>query len=196
MNVITHYDRLITENNDPFRDPPVLKEYMDKWDGREFLDAMKLDRTKSVLEIGVGTGRLAARVIPHCLHFTGIDISPLTIERAKENLSVFGNISLICADFSEYGFDCMFDVIYSSLTMMHFENKQAVISKTASLLKDDGIFCLSIDKNRRDVIDMGSYSLKIYPDDPNSLTECIKTSALKLDRIFETEFAHIFICTK
>lgn len=196
MNVITHYDRLIEENNDPFRDPPVLKEYMDKWDGREFLDAMKLDCAKSVLEIGVGTGRLAARVIPHCLHFTGIDISPLTIERAKENLSDFGNISLICADFSEYGFDCMFDVIYSSLTMMHFENKQAMISKTASLLKDDGIFCLSIDKDRRDVIDMGSYCLKIYPDEPNSITECIKTSVLKLDRIFETEFAHIFICTK
>ena len=169
---------------------------MDKWDGREFLDAMRLDHTKSVLEIGVGTGRLAARVIPHCLHFTGIDISPLTIERAKENLSDFGNVSLICADFSEYGFDCLFDVVYSSLTMMHFENKQAMISKTASLLKDNGIFCLSIDKDRREVIDMGSYKLKIYPDNPDSITECIKAANLKLERVFETEFAYIFVCSK
>ena len=33
MDIITHYDKLIDDNNDPFRDPPPLREYMDKWDG-------------------------------------------------------------------------------------------------------------------------------------------------------------------
>lgn len=33
MDVITHYDLLIYENNDPFRDPPALQEYMNQWDG-------------------------------------------------------------------------------------------------------------------------------------------------------------------
>ena len=28
MSVIDHYDQLIEENNDAFRDPPVLQEYM------------------------------------------------------------------------------------------------------------------------------------------------------------------------
>ena len=78
--MIQHYDLLIDENNDPVHDPKPLRDYMDKWDGQSFLDKMKLDKDKSVLEIGVGTGRLAVRVAPLCGQFYGIDISPKTIE--------------------------------------------------------------------------------------------------------------------
>ena len=49
----THYDLLIEENNDPFRDPPVLQKYMESWDGQVFLDLMELDESKTVLEIGI-----------------------------------------------------------------------------------------------------------------------------------------------
>ena len=38
MDVIDHYDLLIEEQNDPFRDLPVLQEYMSKWDGEPFLE--------------------------------------------------------------------------------------------------------------------------------------------------------------
>ena len=79
MNVIEHYDKLIDENNDPVYDPEPLKEYMNKWDGQVFIDAMKLDKHKTVLEIGVGTGRLAVKTIPLCKEFFGIDISTKTI---------------------------------------------------------------------------------------------------------------------
>ncbi len=44
---------------------------------------MQLNCSKSVLEIGVGTGRLAVRVAPLCGEFYGVDISFKTIERAK-----------------------------------------------------------------------------------------------------------------
>ena len=74
--VISHYDTLIDENNDPFYDPQHLRIYMDKWDGSGFIEQMALDESKSVLEIGVGTGRLAIRVAPLCRELWGIDISP------------------------------------------------------------------------------------------------------------------------
>jgi ubiquinone/menaquinone biosynthesis C-methylase UbiE len=32
---------------------------MDKWDGQVFIDELRLSSVKTVLEIGVGTGRLA-----------------------------------------------------------------------------------------------------------------------------------------
>jgi ubiquinone/menaquinone biosynthesis C-methylase UbiE len=86
--VIKHYDKLIEENNDPVFDPLALKEYMDGWDGKSFIDEMKLDKSKSVLEIGCGTGRLAMRVCPLVGSFTGIDISPKTVELAKHNLQL------------------------------------------------------------------------------------------------------------
>ncbi len=120
MNVIKHYDLLIDEGNDAFRDPPALQEYMNKWDGRNFIESMALDKKKTVLEIGIGTGRIADKVAPLCLRFTGIDISPKTIERAIINLNVHNNIDFLCADFLLYPFALTYDVIYSSLTMMHF----------------------------------------------------------------------------
>ncbi len=95
-DVINHYDSLIAENNDPVHDPKPLRDYMDKWDGEEFICDMCLDKGEAALEIGVGTGRLTVRVAPLCGRFTGIDISPKTVERARENLKAFGNTEIVC----------------------------------------------------------------------------------------------------
>jgi peptidase E/predicted RNA methylase len=195
-DVIQHYDSLVKENNDPVHDPKPLRDYMDKWDGQVFIDKMKLDKDKSVLEIGVGTGRLAVRVAPLCGQFCGIDISPKTIERAKENLAEYRNVDLICADFLSYKFDRKFDVIYSSLTFMHIEEKQTAINKVAALLKDGGKFVLSIDKNQSEYIDTGTCKIKIYPDNSDAITEYIKAAGLTIINQYDTEFAHIFVAQK
>ncbi len=195
IDIITHYNKLIDDENDPFRDSQPLKEYMDKWDGPLFIDSMNLTFAKKVLEIGVGTGRIAAKAAPFCLQLTGIDISPNTIRRASENLSCFKNIELICADFSDYIFEETFDVIYSSLTLIHFENKQNFICKVSELLNENGIFCLSIDKSQNDSIDMGNYKLKIYPDKLDDIAEYIHSANMYISKQFDTEFAHIIIST-
>ena len=192
-DVIQHYDSLVKENNDPVHDPKPLRDYMDKWDGQVFIDKMKLDNDKSVLEIGVGTGRLAVRVAPLCGQFYGIDISTKTIDRAKENLAEYRNIDLICADFLSYKFDRKFDVIYSSLTFMHIEEKQKAINKAETLLKDGGKFVLSIDKNQSEYIDTGTCKIKIYPDNSDAITEYIKAAGLTIINQYDTEFAHIFV---
>lgn len=196
MDIITHYDLLIDENNDPFRDPPILQKYMDQWDGELLLDALELNKNKDVLEIGIGTGRIAVKVAPFCNHLTGIDISPKTIERAKENLKEYTNISFVCDDFSCYNFGETFDVIYSSLTMMHFENKKQVILKVATLLRDGGIFGLSIDKNRDEYIDMGTRKIKVYPDTLDDITSHIEAANMFVSKIFETEKAYIIVSNK
>lgn len=196
MNVVKHYDLLIDEGNDAFRDPPVLQEYMNKWDGQDFIDSMALDKEKTVLEIGIGTGRIAGKVALHCLRLTGIDISQKTIERAKINLRAHNNIDFICADFLQYPFVCTYDIIYSSLTMMHFENKQKVIEKVDSLLKSGGKFCLSIDKSQSEYIDMGDRKLRVYPDTVDSITSLISKTAMKIDAVQEIEFAFIISCRK
>ena len=196
MDIKTHYDLLVEENNDPFRDPPVLQKYMDSWDGQAFLDLMELDQSKTILEIGVGTGRLAAKTAGRCRHLTGIDISPKTIARAGENLQHFLNISLICADFMDYPFTETFDVIYSSLTMMHFEDKETMIGKAASLLKDDGLFCLSIDKNQSEWIDTGSRRIRVYPDTPERTILFAEQAELKVKKMVETENAYLIAFIK
>ena len=195
-DVGAHYDLLIEENNDPVRDPVVLQEYMDSWDGRRFLEMLELDPSKSVLEIGVGTGRLAVRTAPYCRHLTGIDMSEKTIERARENLREYPDISLICGDFLTHSFSETFDVIYSSLTMMHFPNKALVIGKMSSLLNDEGILCISIDKNQSEWIDMGNRKVRIYPDTPEEIVTIAGQAGLKTKRVLEIENAYLLAFAK
>ncbi len=194
--IATHYDILIDENNDPVHDPEPLKTYMDMWDGQEFINRMELNLEKSVLEIGVGTGRLAIRVAPECKNFCGIDISPKTIDRAKENLNSFKNVRLICDDILTHDFENLFDVIYSSLTFMHISEKQTAFDTIANLLVPNGKFLLSIDKNQDRFIDIGSNKIQVYPDRPDEIITYISKSELKLLEQYETEFAHIFVSTK
>ncbi|PKM63337.1 MAG: hypothetical protein CVU97_00765 [Firmicutes bacterium HGW-Firmicutes-21] len=190
--VRNHYDSLIDENNDPVYDPQPARDYMDKWDGWEFIDELQLTSEKDVLEIGIGTGRLAIKVGNKCKHLTGIDLSPKTIDRATQNLAVFTNTTLICDDFMKHSFDKHFDVIYSSLTFMHIEDKTAAIKKVASLLKPNGRFVLSVSKSQNKYIDYSVRKICVYPDNPDEICGYIKSAGLLLERRFETEFAFIF----
>ena len=201
--VIAHYDALIDENNDPVHDPKPLKEYMDKWDGEAFIEELRLSPDKSVLEIGVGTGRLAVRICGKCGSFTGIDISPNTIARAKsnlknsfENMRNFPNVRLICADYLTHPFKEAFDVIYSSLTFMHIKDKKTAIRKAADLLNSDGRFVLSIDKNEQTTLKYGIRQIELYPDTPEEITSLLTQVGLHIENRFETEFAMIFAARK
>lgn len=191
-----YYDLLIEENNDPVHDSKLLRDYMDKWDGQAFIDSMELIKGKSVLEVGVGTGRLAVRTASLCGELCGIDISPKTVERAKENLADYGNVTLLCGDFLTYPFDRKFDVVYSSLTFMHIDDKQKAVNKIAELLNNAGRFVLSIDKNQSEFIDIGTSKIKIYPDTPDEMAGYIKASGLSIINLYDTEFATIFVAQK
>jgi ubiquinone/menaquinone biosynthesis C-methylase UbiE len=194
--MIHHYDALIDENNDPVHDPLPLKAYMDKWDGEAFIETLRLSPDKSVLEVGVGTGRLAVHVCGKCGRFTGIDISPKTIERAKENLRIFPNACLIRGDFLSYSFNESFDVIYSSLTFMHIKDKQAAFQKVESLLNPGGRFVLSIDKNQQTEIDYGTRRIPVFPDTPKEIDELLTKAGFIIEQQIETEFAVIFAAVK
>ena len=195
-NVSAHYDSLIDENNDPVFDSAPLTIYMNRWDGSAFVDLMDLNVNKSVLEIGVGTGRLALRTAPLCRSFTGIDISEKTIERARQNLKGLNNITLIYGDFKTFGFTLKFDVIYSSLTFMHFKNKADTIAKIYSLLVPNGSFVLSIDKNKDKYIECNGRTVEIYPDDPDTTKSYLQNAGFVIKNIIETEAAYLFSAKK
>lgn len=195
-DMIRHYELLIDEGNDPVHDPAPLREYMDLWDGEPFLQALALDGTQAVLEIGVGTGRLAVCTAPHCRCFTGIDVSPKTIARAGENLCACPNVTLLCGDFLTAEFSQPFDVIYSSLTFMHIAQKQEAVAKIASLLSPGGRAVLSLDKNQAEWIDYGTRRVRVYLDDPQRIAAYMSAVGLNVLPGVETEFAHIVTAVK
>lgn len=143
-----------------------------------------------------GDGRLAVRAAPNCREFFGIDLSPKTVKRAKENLKEQTNVALVCGDFMSYEFGRKFDVIYSSLTFMHIKDKQAAINKVKTLLNISGRFVLSIDKIQSDTIEYGTRKIKIHPYRKEDIAEYINQSGMSLIKVFETEFAEIFAAAK
>jgi ubiquinone/menaquinone biosynthesis C-methylase UbiE len=192
-----HYDNLIDENNDPVHDPEPLQEYMNKWDGSKFLSELRLNRKSSVLEIGVGTGRLAIRVLKQgCKQFVGIDLSEKTISAASENLKKFANCNLIAGDYLKVHFQNTFDIIYSSLTFFHIEDKVSAIKKCWTLLNTNGRFILSLDKNSLEFLDYGRYKVKIFPDDLKSTVALLDEWGFSIENISETDFAYIISAAK
>ena len=195
-DVKTHYDELIEEGNDPIHDSESLKIYMDKWDGPQFIEDMQLSGNEIVLEIGVGTGRLAIKICEKCRCFYGIDISPKTIKAAKSNLPIDSNIHLICEDYLAWETTLNFDVIYSSLTFLHIKEKKQAIEKTYSLLVKNGKFILSIEKNQDNEIDYGTRKVKTYPDTADTIERLLKESGFAIIKQYNTDFANIFVAGK
>lgn len=191
-----HYDLLIEEGDDPTKDGAELREYMDKWDGLPFIDEVLINHDKDVLEIGVGTGRLALRVAPFCKRFVGIDLSKKTANRAKENLQEYKNASIVCGDFLGFPFHGLFDVVYSSLTFMHIEEKFRAIEKVAGLLRKGGRFVLSIDKSQNNHLDCGDRIIRLYPDTPKQVKNLVTSTNLRLIKTIEREFAYILVSEK
>lgn len=192
-----HYDLLIDENNDPVNDTEPLQNYMDKWDGDLFITQLKINSNSNVLEIGVGTGRLALKVLEiGCKEFTGIDISPKTIARANEHLNKYENCTLICADYLEYDATEQYDIIYSSLTFFHIENKELAINKTYNLLNNSGRFILSIEKHTDPIFEYGSHSIRMFPDHKETTLKLISKNGFNIDRVLETEFAYIIVAMR
>jgi hypothetical protein len=79
---------------------------------------------------------------------------------------------------------------------MHIEDKARAIEKIASLLNNDGIFVISIDKNQSDFIDMGTRKIRIHPDNPTDMAEFISKAHLNLVDEFETEHAYVVVGEK
>jgi 2-polyprenyl-3-methyl-5-hydroxy-6-metoxy-1,4-benzoquinol methylase len=64
-----------------------MDDYMARWDGPPFFDAIGNVAGKTVLDVGVGNGRIARIILDRgCSYFTGLDLSARTLEKTKLNL--------------------------------------------------------------------------------------------------------------
>lgn len=188
VDTFTHYEMLIDENNDPVHDSEILRLYMTNWDGPLFYKALELDEEKNVLEVGIGTGRVAKSVLDAgCKKLVGIDISPKTIQRAKENLKEYKNIDLLemsILDFNKTSEP--FDIVYSVLTFMHIEDKEKACKNIKELLKDSGYFILSI-SNDEEWLDYGQRKVRLYPKEVEYYINLLRNIGFQIDMVVQTE---------
>jgi SAM-dependent methyltransferase len=197
VSTLEHYELLIDEDNDPLQDPLLVQAYMNRWDGPIFFEEVKADN-KIVLDVGVGTGRIANSVLNGgCQFLVGIDISKKTLDRARSNLSIFSNIELVMADINDFIRPGTFDLAYSVLTFLHIEDKEKALHNIYNSLKENGLFVLSVSKDD-EWFDYGSRKIKLYPIELDEYVRLFLSTGFQIQSIQETEskYATIIIGKK
>lgn len=184
-----HYDMLIDEGIDFVKDSKVLKHYMKNWDGDLFYNALELNSNKNVLEVGVGTGRVALEVLNKGVKsFAGIDLSDRTIKKAKENLIKYEKMfCLKVCDVNDLDIENAFDVVYSVLTLIHIKDKERALRNMVNSLKKGGIIVISLTNDPSDYLDYGSRIVKLYPENKEFYLKTLRKIGCNVKLIKDTE---------
>jgi ubiquinone/menaquinone biosynthesis C-methylase UbiE len=113
---------------------------------REYLDAMNIARTATVLDMGCGTG-LAARAIARSEgfsgHVIGIDLSPYLVAAAKRLASEEGlaaHLEFRAGDAHTLDFaDSSFDALVAHTLLSHVDDPLSVLKEAARVIKPGGM---------------------------------------------------------
>ena len=114
------------------------------------MEPLYLKGQETLLDIGCGTGELEKALVQKwpSLKIVGVDISDDMLRRAQKKLDSFPSLVFKQGDFLETPLEEKgFDAAFSISNFHYFANPEAVLQKTASLLKPGSLFIL-VDWNR------------------------------------------------
>lgn len=101
------------------------------------LDLLAAQPGENILDIGCGTGHLAAKIAASGAKVTGIDRSPEMIRQARE---VYPQICFEVADATNIALEGSFDAVFSNATLHWIKEPGGVVREIARLLKPGGRF--------------------------------------------------------
>ncbi len=115
----------------------------------------------------MGTGRLARQVLARgCARFTGLDLSPATVARARAHLTAYPQAELLVADIAEFAREAAYDCAYSVLTFCHIADKPRALRRMVEALKPGGRLVLSLSQCADEWLDFGPRRVPLYPAAP------------------------------
>lgn len=107
------------------------------------------DKSRSVLEIGAGTGRFTFEIAPLVKQVTAVDISEGMLECLSQKMKSNGitNVNLVHANFLETSFTEKFDLIVSFSAIEYLKDDKALFAKISSLLVSGGHLIITTTHN-------------------------------------------------
>ncbi len=97
-------------------------------------------KNKKILDIGCAYGFFLEKALAFNFKPSGLEIEKSAVRYIKKRLK----IEIIHKDFLKYGFNETFDVITLWYVLEHFPEPDRVISKILTILKPQGLLCLSM----------------------------------------------------
>jgi SAM-dependent methyltransferase len=126
--------------------------YEDFNDDVQFYENLARSFRGPVLELGVGSGRVALPLAQAGFEVVGIDTSASMLERARLNLkqagSLKGSLELVQADMTRFELGRRFGMVFiAASTFQHListEEQEACLRRVAQHLQPDGVFAMSV----------------------------------------------------
>lgn len=159
------------------------EKFWNSFEQDTFRPYIHASKGKRVLDAGAGSGRVTMRLQKAGADVTALDISPemLAILKTKS-----GDIELVEGDMEDMPFeDDTFDMVFSSMAMVHLKKIIPFLDECYRVLKDDGIMVLLNIHYRNPLIlkdDQGRYAIECYNHFPRHVIEAAEQLAFKIEK--------------
>lgn len=154
------------------------EKYWDSFEKNHLKNYFKEAQGKKVLDAGAGTGRISLKLHEAGARVTAIDISPEMLEQLHHKNK---DIKTIEGDIENMPFeDETFDMVFSSLTLVHLKKIIPFLDECYRVLKDEGKLILVNVHYRKPMIlkdERGPYIVKCYNHFPRHVREAAEELA-------------------
>jgi len=158
------------------------EKYWDSFEKEYLRPYFEMAKGKKVLDAGSGTGRIALKLKKEGAEVTALDISP-------EMLDILSNkdseIETVEGEMEEMPFeDESFDMVFSSMAMVHLKKPDIFMDEAYRVLKDGGLFVLVNIHYRKPLIlhdNQGKYTILCYNHFPRHIRECAESLAFGIE---------------
>jgi ubiquinone/menaquinone biosynthesis C-methylase UbiE len=159
------------------------EKYWDSFEKRTLKQYIESSKGKKVLDAGAGTGRISVKLLKAgATDVTALDISPEMLEVLKKK---DGRIKTVEGDLEKMPFgDCEFDMIFSSLALVHLKKIEPFLDECYRVLKDNGILVLVNVHYRNPLVlndDKGKYTIACFNHFPRHVREAAEGLAFGVE---------------
>ena len=159
-----------------------LEKFWDSFEQDRLAPYIAQSSGKEVLDAGAGTGRIALRLHTAGAKVTALDLSPEMLAKLHQKNS---EIEVVEGDMEHMPFeDEKFDMIFSSLALVHLKKVEPFLDECYRVLKDDGKVVLVNIHYRKSMIlkdGQGRYTIQAYNHFPRHLREAAEKLAFGIE---------------
>lgn len=171
------------------------EKYWDSFEKQYLIPHIKSAHGKNVLDAGAGTGRISVKLKAAGADVTALDISKEMLDLLHAKSS---DIKTVEGELENMPFkDESFDMVFSSLALVHLKKIEPFLDECYRVLKDDGKLILVNVHYRRPMIlsdDKGKYTIECYNHFPRHVREAAEKLAFGVEEdITVTEGDDIWI---